>query len=137
MKPVYEKLGAEGAKIPDNAFFMKQKISNACGTFALFHALTQNEKNLDFGLFCLKIKKICPFLGDGPFGKWYAEAKNLSVEDRSDSLANSTSLSEAHEVCAGSGETEATPDVEHHFIAYVNMDGTLYEFGKLLEFFSL
>lgn len=58
MKPVYAKLSDEGAKIPDNVFFMKQKISNACGTFALFHALTQNEKNLDFGLYFLQYLKI-------------------------------------------------------------------------------
>lgn len=33
-----------------NAFlFRRQKISNACGTFALFHALAQNEHNIDFG----------------------------------------------------------------------------------------
>lgn len=54
----------------------------------------------------------------------------MSFEERSDSLANCESLSEAHEVCAGSGQTEATPDVEHHFISYVNLDGTLYEFGE-------
>ena len=62
MKPVYEKLSAEGATIPADMFFMKQNISNACGTFALFHALTQNEKNLDFG--------------DGRLAKWFQEAKN-------------------------------------------------------------
>jgi ubiquitin carboxyl-terminal hydrolase L3 len=118
MQPIYDKLIADGAKIPDNAFFMKQKIRNACGTFALFHALTQNEKNLDFG--------------DGTFSKWLEEAKKLSVDDRSDSLANSALLAEAHEVCAASGDTEATPNVEHNFISYVNLDGTLYEFGKCL-----
>lgn len=35
MRPVYDKLKDDGAKVPDNMFFMKQKISNACGTFAV------------------------------------------------------------------------------------------------------
>lgn len=123
MKPVYDKLADEGAKVPDNVFFMKQKISNACGTFALFHALTQNEKKLDFG--------------NGPFKQWYEEAKKLSVEERSDSLANSSTLADAHEVVSAGGETEAKPDtVEHHFITYVNLDGHLYEFGMFLKNFK-
>ncbi|KAI6219592.1 Ubiquitin carboxyl-terminal hydrolase [Aphelenchoides fujianensis] len=122
MKPVYDKLAADGAKIPDDVFFMKQKISNACGTFALFHALTQNVDKLK--------------LGDGPFAKWYEEAKTLGVDERSDSLARSNTLSEAHEAVANSGETDANPEggVEHHFIAYVNMNGTLFEFDSRMTF---
>jgi len=121
MRPVYEKLKEEGAKVPDDVFFMKQKISNACGTFALFHALAQNEKNLDFG--------------NGPFKQWLDEAKKLGVEERSDSLANSASLSTAHENCATTGETDANPNaVDHHFISYVNLDGTLYEFDSRMQF---
>lgn len=49
MKPVYEKF-KENTKelIPNNFFFMKQKISNACGTFALFHAVALNINKIQF-----------------------------------------------------------------------------------------
>jgi hypothetical protein len=71
------------------------------------------------------------FLGNGPFKQWLDEAKKLDIDERSDSLANSASLSSAHDSCAKVGETESDPDsVEHHFITYVNLDGTLYEFGR-------
>lgn len=49
MKPVYDKLQADGAAVPENIFFMKQKISNACGTFALFHSLANLGGRLDLG----------------------------------------------------------------------------------------
>ncbi|KAI6237124.1 Ubiquitin carboxyl-terminal hydrolase [Aphelenchoides besseyi] len=121
MQPVYDKLAAEGAKTPEKAFFMKQKISNACGTFALFHSLAQNIDKID--------------IGSGSFAEWLKEAKSLSVEERSDSLGNAKALSEAHESVANRGETNANPPkVEHHFITYVNMDGTLYEFDSRMDF---
>jgi ubiquitin carboxyl-terminal hydrolase L3 len=37
MKPLYDRLNQDGTQAPADLFFMKQKISNACGTFALFH----------------------------------------------------------------------------------------------------
>lgn len=36
-------------KIPDGVFFAQQKISNACGTFALIHLLAQNINKIDIG----------------------------------------------------------------------------------------
>lgn len=49
MAPVYEQLKSDGkGNVPADVFFMKQKISNACGTFALFHALA-NVEAVDLG----------------------------------------------------------------------------------------
>ncbi|PIO77353.1 ubiquitin carboxyl-terminal hydrolase, family 1 [Teladorsagia circumcincta] len=45
----YEALKSSGFSTPDNVFFMKQKIGNACGTFALFHALANLEGVIDLG----------------------------------------------------------------------------------------
>uniref|UniRef100_A0A915D509 ubiquitinyl hydrolase 1 n=1 Tax=Ditylenchus dipsaci TaxID=166011 RepID=A0A915D509_9BILA len=43
MKPFYDKLESEDCKkSAELPFFMKQNISNACGTFALFHAIAHN-----------------------------------------------------------------------------------------------
>ncbi|KAK0411162.1 hypothetical protein QR680_005521 [Steinernema hermaphroditum] len=115
MRPVYDKLLQEGGKIPEGVFFAKQKISNACGTFALFHSLANNSDKID--------------LGSGSFRKWLDEALKVDVEARSDLLAENKDLAGAHESCAQQGETSVSieDDVEHHFICYINRDGTLLE----------
>lgn len=122
MTPVYEKLQAERKTVPNNVFFMKQKISNACGTFALFHALANNNNNID--------------LGTGAFKTWLEEASKLGVEERSDFLAEFKELAKAHEECAESGETKVSSNepVEHHFICYVNVGGKLYEIDSCAPF---
>lgn len=37
-----EELKANPHKIPDNLFYMKQYLHNACGTVALFHSILNN-----------------------------------------------------------------------------------------------
>ncbi|KJH51561.1 ubiquitin carboxyl-terminal hydrolase, family 1 [Dictyocaulus viviparus] len=96
-----------------NLFFMKQKIGNACGTFALFHALGNLEGVID--------------LGDGLFFDWLVEAKSLSPEERSDFLLKDAQLAAAHDETARMGETEETSEIEHHFICYIIKDDNLYE----------
>ncbi|TMS33069.1 hypothetical protein L596_000847 [Steinernema carpocapsae] len=115
MRPVYDELIKEGATVPEGLFFMNQKISNACGTFALFHALANNIDKID--------------LGTGPFRVWYNEALKLSPDARSDLLAQNADLATAHESCAQQGDTTVSIDdnVEHHFICYLHHNGRLLE----------
>ncbi|CAI2354002.1 unnamed protein product [Caenorhabditis sp. 36 PRJEB53466] len=116
MKPIYEQATAAD----DSVFFMKQKISNACGTFALFHSLANLEDRIN--------------LGDGSFAKWLAEAKKAGVEDRSDLLANNAELAGIHATAATGGQTAPAEDVEHHFICYVGTNGVLYEIDSRRPF---
>ncbi|PAV80075.1 hypothetical protein WR25_25896 [Diploscapter pachys] len=116
MQPVYEKLKEQNVETPEGMFFMDQRIGNACGTFALFHALANLDGKIN--------------LGDGPFAKFLAGARPLKVEERSDFLASYTDLAEAHDAAAVSGETENSDEVENHFIAFVNWKGQLYEIGE-------
>ncbi|VDM45345.1 unnamed protein product [Toxocara canis] len=122
MGPVYDKLVAEGTKVPENIFFMNQKISNACGTFALIHCLANNRDKID--------------LGNGALKQWLDKALMLEADARSDSLAFNEELEQAHESCARSGQTEAEPEhpIEHHFICFVHKDGTLYEIDSRAPF---
>ncbi|VDN07812.1 unnamed protein product [Thelazia callipaeda] len=113
MQPIYMKMKEEGSVIPDGLFFMKQKISNACGTFALIHSLANNDKRIN--------------LGDGPLKQWLDTAIPLSVEERSDLLAGNSILAEAHDNCARNGDTDSNESVSHHFICYVNYKDSLYE----------
>uniref|UniRef100_A0A1I7UMQ6 Ubiquitin carboxyl-terminal hydrolase n=1 Tax=Caenorhabditis tropicalis TaxID=1561998 RepID=A0A1I7UMQ6_9PELO len=116
MKPIYEQAKAAD----DSVFFMKQKISNACGTFALFHSLANLEKRID--------------LGNGSFAKWLDEAKKVGVEERSDLLANNAELAAIHAAAATGGQTAPSEDVEHHFICYVGKNEVLYEIDSRRPF---
>uniref|UniRef100_A0A915PV23 Ubiquitin carboxyl-terminal hydrolase n=1 Tax=Setaria digitata TaxID=48799 RepID=A0A915PV23_9BILA len=113
MEPIYAKMKEEGSVVPDGVFFMKQKISNACGTFALIHSLANNHSKIN--------------LGNGSLKQWLDKAMTLSVEERSDSLAEDSTLAEAHDDCARSGETDSGSTVDHHFICYLNHKDELLE----------
>uniref|UniRef100_A0A7E4WBJ2 Ubiquitin carboxyl-terminal hydrolase n=1 Tax=Panagrellus redivivus TaxID=6233 RepID=A0A7E4WBJ2_PANRE len=121
VKPKYDALKSDNYKPDEKLFFMKQKIGNACGTFAILHSLANLTNTIS--------------VGSGPFAAWLAKAKLLSIEDRSACLEHDKDMAVAHESSARSGETDAdVPDVEHHFIALVNVDGTLYEFDGQMDF---
>ncbi|VDM98470.1 unnamed protein product, partial [Onchocerca ochengi] len=63
---------------------------------------------------------------NGSLKQWLDKAIPLSVEERSDSLAENSTLAEAHENCARDGETDSST-VDHHFICYLNYKDTLLE----------
>ncbi|WKY09513.1 hypothetical protein Q1695_002127 [Nippostrongylus brasiliensis] len=120
LEPAYKSLEKTGFTAPENVFFMKQKIGNACGTFALFHALANLEGVVD--------------LGNGSFHTWLKDAKLKGVEERSDLLLRNEQLATAHEETAREGETEEPSKVEHHFICYVVKDKVLYEIDSCSPF---
>uniref|UniRef100_A0A158PJN4 Ubiquitin carboxyl-terminal hydrolase n=1 Tax=Angiostrongylus costaricensis TaxID=334426 RepID=A0A158PJN4_ANGCS len=157
MAPVYDKLFSESVTTPENVFFMEQKIGNACGTFALFHALANVEDLVDLGE-CLNHVSLLSihcnsFTGSGPFRKWLEAAKGVRVDQRSALLANvlifhiqclyltimpiSSMLlfferKSPYDTFTGMDQTPA--EVEHHFICYVNRDGTLFEIDSRAPF---
>jgi ubiquitin carboxyl-terminal hydrolase L3 len=110
--------------------FIKQTISNACGTIGVLHALANNEKL--FGL-----KPDCPLL------KFLANVQQLSPIQRAKkyaflhshllnfySLEEASDLAAAHEEVAQQGQTAAPSlddDIYNHFIAFVEKEGNLYE----------
>lgn len=100
---------------------MKQKIGNACGTFSVLHSLANLKDKVD--------------IGDGKFAKWLKKASLLGIEERSKSLEDDQDMAQSHDNCARSGETDiGDGNVEHHFITYLNIDGTLYEIDSQFDF---
>ncbi|CAH1998054.1 unnamed protein product [Acanthoscelides obtectus] len=105
----------------NNVWFMKQHVSNACGTIALLHCIANNGDRLH--------------LKDGVFKKWLEQVKDKTPDERGVLLAeggNDTEafkLISAHQQLAMEGQTEVNPDekVNHHFIAILEKDGELYE----------
>lgn len=107
---------SKGQEVSSNVFYMKQKISNACGTVALVHGVANNTEKIE--------------LSEGPLKKFLDEAKSLNPSDRGTLFVNSEGIINAHNELAQEGQTN-TPrpedPVNHHFITFIHKDGTLYE----------
>nr|AFK48497.1 unknown [Medicago truncatula] len=98
----------------NKVYFMKQTVGNACGTIGLLHAL---------GNLTSEIK----FVEESFFDKFFRSTANLDPMQRALFLENDTEMEVAHSVAATAGDTEATDDVNTHFICYACVDGELYE----------
>ncbi|KAK4700756.1 ubiquitin carboxyl-terminal hydrolase L3, partial [Phenoliferia sp. Uapishka_3] len=122
----YEKLRKEedakieaegGAKGLEDVLWFPQTIGNACGTFALIHALGNGGADLP--------------LGPGPLQTLFAAARPLPPSARSALLASSDSLASAHSSAATEGTQTAAPnladEVDLHFVTFVEYGGQLVE----------
>lgn len=107
---------ARNFEFPDDLFFTRQYIHNACGTIALIHAILNNPD--------IELQK------GSVLKKYFDDAKALSPEARGELLNKNAEFMAKHEENAQDGQT-ATPNVNdevyHHFIAFVHVDGMLYE----------
>jgi ubiquitin carboxyl-terminal hydrolase L3 len=111
-----ESLTANPPTYPKDLFYTKQVIHNACGTIALVHGIL-NNKDID-----LKAGSVLQ--------EYFEKAKDLSVEERGKLLESDSKFTEAHQDVAQEGQTEAPSaedKVNHHFIAFIEKDGILYE----------
>lgn len=107
---------SKGQEVSDDLFYMKQKITNACGTVALVHGVANNTDKIE--------------LSDGPLKKFLDEAKNKDPSDRGTLFVQSEGIINAHKELAQEGQTntpQADEPVNHHFITFVQKDGILFE----------
>ncbi|KAK3728854.1 hypothetical protein QZH41_020232, partial [Actinostola sp. cb2023] len=118
-----EKIKKEGQDISPNLYYMKQTVSNACGTVAIIHAIANNVAQLE--------------MGDGDLKKFIDSTKDLSADEKAEKLETDEGISVAHEASAQEGQTE-TPSidvkVDLHFVALIHKDGILYELDGRKEF---
>lgn len=102
--------------VPD-LYYMKQTVSNACGTVAMIHALANNEEHLDLP-------------ADSLFKRFLDTTKYLTPEERGKKLEESGEICSVHEAGAQEGQTE-TPNLDEevnlHYIALVRVSGKLVE----------
>ncbi|XP_063825911.1 ubiquitin carboxyl-terminal hydrolase isozyme L3 [Ostrinia nubilalis] len=107
---------SKGQEVASDIFYMKQNISNACGTVALVHSVANNTDKIE--------------LADGYMKKFLDEAKNLDAAARGTLLEKSEGIINAHKELAQEGQTNtpsAEDPVNHHFITFIHKDGVLYE----------
>lgn len=110
-----EDIKANGQTVSENVYYLRQTIKNACGTVALIHAVANAQIELN---------------ADSPLQSFLDATKGMSPEERGTELEKTKTISEAHEQSAQEGQTQAPPadeDVSLHFVAFVHVDGNLYE----------
>ncbi|XP_075447107.1 ubiquitin carboxyl-terminal hydrolase isozyme L3 isoform X2 [Ascaphus truei] len=112
-----EKIKSHCQDVNNSVYFMKQTISNACGTIGLIHTVANNRDKLNFE-------------GDSALKKFLEESVSLNPEERAKFLEKDESIRVTHESSAQEGQSEAPSiddKVDLHFIAFVHIEGHLYE----------
>jgi len=106
----------EGNVVSKNVYYMKQTISNACGTVALMHSVANNLDMIN--------------LADGPLKTFLKETADMSPEERAVKLEDNDAICQSHDDAAREGDTVAPQredSVDYHFVAFVQVDDNLYE----------
>lgn len=97
-------------------YFLKQTVVNSCGTIALLHAVGNNKNKLTFD-------------SNSALKKFLDDTAGMSADDRAKQLEKNQAIQEAHNEVAVQGQCRPEADkVNFHFIAFVNVNGQLYEF---------
>ncbi|XP_008786277.2 ubiquitin carboxyl-terminal hydrolase 3-like isoform X1 [Phoenix dactylifera] len=95
-------------------YFLNQTVGNACGTIGILHAIgnATSEIKLVEGSY---------------FDRFYKSTANMDPYERASFLEKDTEMEDAHSVAATAGDTEASSNVDEHYICFTCVDGELYE----------
>ncbi|XP_042316075.1 ubiquitin carboxyl-terminal hydrolase isozyme L3 isoform X2 [Sceloporus undulatus] len=93
------KIKAQGQEVKPSVYFMKQTISNACGTIGLIHAIANNRDKINFE-------------ADSSLKKFLDDSVPMSPEERAKYLETYEAIRVTHESSAHEGQTEGLRDVQ-------------------------
>lgn len=97
---------ANGQVVSSDVYYMKQYVGNACGTVGILHAIGNARSQL----------AIVP---GSYLDRFYATTANgMSPHDIAVYLENDNEMEVNHGAAAAEGQTEASMDVDSHFICF-------------------
>jgi len=102
-----EKIEEGGQRaIEPKVLWIKQTISNACGTIGLLHALANAD---------------VPFIPDSPLAKFVEECRKITPDERAKLLETTSLFADIHAEAATAGQTEVPHDLDTdlHFTCFV------------------
>ncbi|KYO45923.1 ubiquitin carboxyl-terminal hydrolase isozyme L1 isoform A [Alligator mississippiensis] len=108
-------------EVSSKVYFVKQTVSNSCGTIGLIHAVANNQDKVMFN-------------EGSALKKFLNETADLSAEERAKSLGTNKAIQEVHNAVAQEGQCRVDDNVNFHFILFVNVDGNLYELDGRMPF---
>ena len=91
---------------------------NACGTIAIIHSIANNLEKIDFK-------------SNSSLRSFIEKTQNLKSLEKAEMLEKWVELENLHHECAQDGQSfvpQPEQSVDLHFIAFINKDGTIYEF---------
>lgn len=120
-----EQIEKDGQHLSPNLFYMKQYADNACGTIGVFHILGN-----------LPAQYANLIQGGSLLEKFFAKTKGKSSEEAGNIFQYDEELKEKHVEATKEGTTNVEHHMEtaNHFIAFVNVDGHLYELDGRKKF---
>jgi len=113
----------KGQVLLPELYYLKQIVSNACGTVALIHSVANNMDQIS--------------IAEGPFKKLLDDSRGLNPDERGELLQKSAQdIINAHRELALEGQTEVNPNeqVNYHFVAFVHKGGFLFELDGRKDF---
>ncbi|KAH1106443.1 hypothetical protein J1N35_010211 [Gossypium stocksii] len=104
----------EKRDVSSKVYFMKQTVGNACGTIGLLHSVgnVTSEIKLQEGSFLVR---------------FFKSTATMDPLERAAFVEKDGEMEVAHTVAATAGDTEASDNVDTHFICFTCVDGQLYE----------
>lgn len=110
---------ADKVSTDSDVYFLKQTVGNSCGTIALLHVVANNRD--------------ITFSDGSALKKFLDDTAGMSADERAKHFVENQAIKEAHNDVAAQGQCRPEADeVNFHFIAFVNVNGQLYELdGKM------
>ncbi|ONK63538.1 uncharacterized protein A4U43_C07F16260 [Asparagus officinalis] len=103
-----------GKEPSDKVYFLKQTVANACGTVGVLHAIGNATSEIK--------------LSEGSFlDRFFTSTVNMDPFERAAFLEKDKEVENAHSMAANAGDTQASPDVNEHYICFTCVDGELYQ----------
>jgi ubiquitin carboxyl-terminal hydrolase L3 len=117
-----DRIEKEGQILSEKLFFVKQHVSNACGTIAVIHAIANNLAEL-------KIET-------GPIYDFVKRTINNNPEERGHLLGKDEAITRSHQVTSKMGATNPKDFIksDFHFICFTMVDSHLYELDGSRKF---